>query len=60
MDEIAQTAKVSKATLYSYLPDKQILFIEVARLAVESQVDNALKIIDQTQSVDKVLLQAAA
>ena len=60
MDEIAQTAKVSKATLYSYFPDKQSLFIEVARLECESQADNELKIIDQTQSVDKVLLQAAA
>ena len=60
MDVIAQTAKVSKATLYSYFPDKQSLFIEVAKLECESQADNALKIIDQTQSVDKVLRQAAA
>jgi len=60
MDEIAQNAKVSRATIYSYFPDKQNLFIEVARLECESQADNALKIIDQSQSVDKVLLQAAA
>ena len=60
MDVIAQTAKVSKATLYSYFPDKQSLFIEVAKSECESQADNALKIIDQTQSVDKVLHQAAA
>ena len=31
MDVIAQTAKVSKATLYSYFPDKQSLFIQVAK-----------------------------
>ena len=60
MDVIAQTAKVSKATLYSYFPDKQSLFIEVARLECESQADNALKIINQTQSVDEVLRQTAA
>ena len=34
MDVIAQTAKVSKATLYSYFPDKQSLFIEVAKSLV--------------------------
>ena len=60
MDVIAQTAKVSKATLYSYFPDKQSLFIQVAKSECENQADNALKIIDQTQSVDKVLYQAAA
>ena len=60
MDVIAQTSKVSKATLYSYFPDKQSLFIEVAKSECESQADNALKIIDQTQSVDKFLHQAAA
>jgi AcrR family transcriptional regulator len=60
MDVIAQTAKVSKATLYSYFPDKQSLFIQVAKSECENQADNALKIIDQTQSVDTVLYQAAA
>ena len=60
MDVIAQTAKVSKATLYSYFPDKQSLFIQVAKSECENQADNALKIIDQTQSVDKVLYHAAA
>jgi len=60
MDVIAQTAKVSKATLYSYFPDKQSLFIQVAKSECENQADTALKIIDQTQSVDKVLYQAAA
>ena len=60
MDVIAQTAKVSKATLYSYFPDKQSLFIQVAKSECENQADNALKIIDQTQSIDKVLYQAAA
>ena len=29
MDDIARVAGVSKATLYSYFPDKRILFTEV-------------------------------
>lgn len=31
VDEIAKEAGVSKATLYSYFPDKRLLFIEIAR-----------------------------
>ena len=31
VDEIARAAGVSKATLYSYFPDKRMLFIEVAK-----------------------------
>ena len=30
VDDIARSAEVSKATLYSYFPDKRILFSEVA------------------------------
>ncbi|MFQ6553684.1 TetR/AcrR family transcriptional regulator [Aestuariibius insulae] len=32
VDDIAKTAGVSKATLYSYFPDKKLLFLEIARL----------------------------
>ncbi len=32
VDDIAKVAGVSKATLYSYFPDKRLLFMEVARL----------------------------
>ncbi|MGR3760977.1 TetR/AcrR family transcriptional regulator [Roseobacteraceae bacterium NS-SX3] len=31
VDDIARAAGVSKATLYSYFPDKRLLFMEVAR-----------------------------
>ena len=31
VDDIAREAGVSKATLYSYFPDKRLLFTEVAR-----------------------------
>jgi AcrR family transcriptional regulator len=31
VDEIARVARVSKATLYSYFPDKRVMFMEVAR-----------------------------
>ena len=31
VDDIARAAGVSKATLYSYFPDKKLLFMEVAR-----------------------------
>ena len=31
VDDIAREACVSKATLYSYFPDKRLLFIEVQR-----------------------------
>lgn len=49
VDEIARVAKVSKATLYSYFPDKRLLFMEVANSecmrqsqeAIESIVANA-------------------
>lgn len=31
MDDIAASAKVSKATVYSYFPDKNLLFLEAAK-----------------------------
>ncbi|MBY4894136.1 TetR/AcrR family transcriptional regulator [Rhodobacteraceae bacterium N5(2021)] len=41
VDEIARDAGVSKATLYSYFPDKQHLFLEVLKTecAAQSEVD---------------------
>jgi AcrR family transcriptional regulator len=41
VDEIARTAGVSKATLYSYFPDKSILFLEVAKTECLRQADCA-------------------
>jgi AcrR family transcriptional regulator len=42
VDDIARTAKVSKATLYKYFPDKRLLFMEVARAECQRQAETAL------------------
>lgn len=42
VDKIAKVAGVSKATLYSYFPDKRALFAAVARAACEEQTHRAL------------------
>lgn len=39
VDDIARSARVSKATLYSYFPDKRLMFREVLR----STLDNAFQ-----------------
>ncbi|UWR60867.1 TetR/AcrR family transcriptional regulator [Phaeobacter inhibens] len=44
VDDIARKAGVSKATLYSYFPDKRLLFIEVARHGCARQADTAVTI----------------
>jgi len=44
VDLIAREAGVSKATLYSYFPDKRILFIEVAKEECASQAKRALEL----------------
>ncbi len=43
VDDIARTAGVSKATLYSYFPDKRLLFMEVATVECNRQADMALR-----------------
>ncbi|WP_095587292.1 TetR/AcrR family transcriptional regulator [Actibacterium ureilyticum] len=40
VDDIARTAGVSKATLYSYFPDKRLLFVEVAQCECLRQAEN--------------------
>ncbi len=44
VDLIAKKAGVSKATLYSYFPDKRILFVEVAKQECNHQANRALEI----------------
>ena len=44
VDLIAREAGVSKATLYSYFPDKRVLFVEVAKQECASQADRALQV----------------
>jgi TetR/AcrR family transcriptional repressor of mexJK operon len=58
VDEIARVAAVSKATLYSYFPDKRLLFLEVASVQCRRQADEALMSIDQTQPPREVLRTA--
>ncbi len=58
VDEIARQSGVSKATLYSYFPDKRLLFIEVATAQCRHQADEALLSIDQKQPPRVVLGQA--
>ncbi len=59
VDDIARAAGVSKATLYSYFPDKRILFSEVARVECNRQAEEALQVIDATMSLEDVLREAA-
>lgn len=59
VDDIARAAGVSKATLYSYFPDKRLLFSEVARVECDRQASAALAVIDVSAPVD-VALRAAA
>ncbi len=57
MDEVAQAAGVSKATLYSYFRDKQSLFIEVVQQECVRQRDLALEEIDMSLPAPDVLFQ---
>lgn len=59
VDDIARAAGVSKATLYSYFPDKRLLFMEVAKAECIRQADAATETIDLTQPVRTVLTEAA-
>lgn len=58
VDEIAREAGVSKATLYSYFPDKRLLFAEVARIESERQARVSHDEIDMTGPPAEVLYEA--
>ncbi|MEM8978929.1 MAG: TetR/AcrR family transcriptional regulator [Pseudomonadota bacterium] len=58
VDEIARRAQVSKATLYSYFPDKRVLFMEVAKTECVRQADAALDAINMTETPEVVLKSA--
>lgn len=60
VDEIARAAGVSKATLYSYFPDKRLLFSEVARLECNRQAEEALDVIGVGAPIEVVLHEAAS
>lgn len=58
VDDIAREAGVSKATLYSYFPDKRLLFMEVANMECARQSQSAVDTIDMCASPRDVLCQA--
>lgn len=60
VDDIAKAASVSKATLYSYFPDKRLLFSEVARVECNRQAESALEQIDTEAPAHEVLHEAAS
>ena len=55
VDDIAKRSGVSKATLYSYFPDKQRLFMEVAKSECLRQADEAIASIDMSAPVEEIL-----
>lgn len=58
VDDIARAAGVSKATLYSYFPDKRLLFMEVAKSECRRQADEAEALIPDDAPVADVLRMA--
>lgn len=58
VDDIAKQANVSKATLYSYFPDKRLLFMEVANQECARQSQSAIDNIDMSAAPRQVLSQA--
>jgi AcrR family transcriptional regulator len=59
VDDIAKTAQVSKATLYSYFPDKRLLFMEVAQSECQRQAESAIETIDLDGPITNVLRNIA-
>lgn len=59
VDDIARAAGVSKATLYSYFPDKRLLFMEVAKAECIRQAESAVETIDLSKPAVEVLTEAA-
>ena len=55
VDDIARAAGVSKATLYSYFPDKRFLFMHVAKTECQRQADLAIENIDMDAPIRRVL-----
>ena len=59
VDDIAREAGVSKATLYSYFPDKRLLFLEVARGECCRQASAASELITSEARPEVVLTTVA-
>lgn len=58
VDAIARAAGVSKATLYSYFPDKKLLFMEVAKTECRAQVEEAGELLSHDARPAEALCQA--
>lgn len=58
VDDIAKVAGVSKATLYSYFPDKRLLFLEVANAECQRQAQTAIEMVN-TDAPPRDVLTAA-
>ncbi|MEP5153318.1 TetR/AcrR family transcriptional regulator [Planktotalea sp.] len=59
MDHVAKVSGVSKATVYSYFPDKEHLFLVVMETECKSQADLAMQYIDESAPPMVVLTEAA-
>lgn len=59
VDDIVREAGVSKATLYSYFPDKRLLFVEVAKAECAAQSDAAVAHIEGTGDLREAMTIAA-
>lgn len=59
VDDIARAAGVSKATLYSYFPDKRLLFLEVARTECEMMAEKIMQQIEDDLPLREVLMRSA-
>ncbi len=58
VDDIAREAGVSKATLYSYFPDKRLLFLEVANAECQRQAKAVIDLVDLNATPRQVLTTA--
>lgn len=58
VDEIARVAGVSKATLYSYFPEKRLLFTEVYRTEILRLADSAVELTDSSLPPERALRDA--
>ncbi len=59
VDDIARAAGVSKATLYSYFPDKRMLFMEIARHECNRMAEATLEVVDFSAPPREVMTTTA-
>ncbi len=60
VDDIAREAGVSKATLYSYFPDKRVLFLEIVSQQCLAMADQAMRLDLANKPAREVLTIAAS